>query len=195
MLYDIDIKSTGRRESGKQESRKTGALPSPFVFSCSSDLFFPQRRWHSPQSRVRDQEAPRLDKRRGLFSSPAKFGLASRQSTAPPELSATSGLARADRVRSEVADIGSGWIRVERPTWPSSAATCRRASAPMAHLPEGAFPAHLERRASHPPRPAVDPFHPDIEGMTSARHGHSGDRHCCSHPGRPRALPCAGRIR
>ena len=75
----------------------------------------------------------------------------------------------------------SRWIRGERPTWPCSAATCRRASAPAAQLREGAFPAHLGRRASHPPRPAVDPSHPDLDGMISARQGHIIVRHFRSH--------------
>ena len=55
-----------------------------------------------------------------------------------------------------------GWIRVERPTWPCSTATCRRVSAPPAHPPKVAFPAHPERWAIRPPQRAGDPFHPDL---------------------------------
>ncbi len=53
-------------------------------------------------------------------------------------------------------------IRVARPTWPFSAATCRRVSAPVARAPKGASPAHRERRAGRSPQRARDPFHPDL---------------------------------
>ena len=52
-------------------------------------------------------------------------------------------------------------IRVARPTWPFSAATCRRVSARPALAPKGASPAHRERRAGRSPQRARDPFHPD----------------------------------
>ena len=53
-------------------------------------------------------------------------------------------------------------IRVARPTWPFSAATCRRVSAPPAHLPKVAFPAHPERRTGRPPQRAGRAIHPDL---------------------------------
>jgi ankyrin repeat protein/tetratricopeptide (TPR) repeat protein len=48
---------------------------------------------------------------------------------------------------------------VERPTWPFSAATCRRASAPPPFKPDGVLQARPERRAGRPPQRAGGPFH------------------------------------
>ena len=53
-------------------------------------------------------------------------------------------------------------IRVARPTWPFSAATCRRVSAPPAHLPKVAFPARLGWRTGRPPQRAGRPIHPNL---------------------------------
>ena len=53
-------------------------------------------------------------------------------------------------------------IRVARPTWPFSAATCRRASAPPACPPKVAFPAHPERWSICAPQQADGLIHPDL---------------------------------
>ena len=53
-------------------------------------------------------------------------------------------------------------IRVARPTWPCSAATCRRVSARPVCPPKVAFPAHPERRTGRPPQRAGRPFNPDL---------------------------------
>jgi hypothetical protein len=54
-----------------------------------------------------------------------------------------------------------GVVWVERPTWPFSAATCRRASAQPTLDLFGACWAQLKPRASRPPQRAGGPFHPE----------------------------------
>jgi hypothetical protein len=52
---------------------------------------------------------------------------------------------------------------VERPTWPFSAATCRRASAPQRLEPTDELGAIDQRRAGRPLQRAGGPFHPDFD--------------------------------
>ena len=67
-----------------------------------------------------------------------------------------------------------GWIRVERPTWPFSEATCRRVPAPPARPSKVAFPVHLERWASRPSQLAGGPLHPELYCMVPAETLSSG---------------------
>ena len=59
-------------------------------------------------------------------------------------------------------------FRVERPTWPFSAATCRRASAQPALGIIGSPLAQYERRAGRPPQRAGGPFHPGLGSKVPA---------------------------
>jgi hypothetical protein len=54
-------------------------------------------------------------------------------------------------------------VWVERPTWPFSAATCRRASAPPIEESNGSSVARQTRRAGSPPQRASGPFHPPLD--------------------------------
>ncbi len=81
----------GGGESGKQEGRKTRALPASPLCSCFPDPSLPQRRWRSAISRVRGQQIPPPAVRPRFGAHPSGSGRAEQQrSTLRPEPSAAS---------------------------------------------------------------------------------------------------------